>query len=415
MGDLSFRIIITSIDETSRDELIAEVVALLDVTEAEADDLLEDLPLTVGKGLDEDEADDLVERLSAAGAKVKIVEVESVRRQPRRRRSTAQDDEPRDEDSREDGEDASRPAAAGATTGTSKAPGANRLVIIVGCCVLAVLVGLLLTSVIGVDQLGCGGGFREPGANAELERVLPHLAKRYARGFEPQLAVAHGTLEADRSVRISEDVAGGACYAWVGLSRDGTDLDLFLRQDDNVVSSDDGEDNFPVVRHCVAQDTPLDLEVKMLTGGGDWVVQRYVLQGPPGSDLLALIQRLYASMFVVNGREIAPPKRLSLQNGQEFEVPLEMDAEWCYLPLAVSNPGTDLDMTLVDPDGREVERDDAADNYPVVRYCPTKSGTYKVKLIMFRGQGEAIYQVFRGTLAGGAKTSGGAPSPEPGL
>jgi hypothetical protein len=120
-------------------------------------------------------------------------------------------------------------------------------------------------------------------------------------------------------------------------------------------------------------------------------------------------------MFVVNGREIAPPKRLSLQNGQEFEVPLEMDAEWCYLPLAVSNPGTDLDMTLVDPDGREVERDDAADNYPVVRYCPTKSGTYKVKLIMFRGQGEAIYQVFRGTLAGGAKTSGGAPSPEPGL
>lgn len=436
MGDLSYRVIITNVDENTRDELISEVVALLDVSDVEADDLLEDLPLTVGKGMDEDEADDLVERLTAIGAQVKLVEVETRRRRPRRRRGAGAvstppseapvrddeapvgdgddlgEDEDLDEDVEEEPGEPAEPSA-----GASRLPGKQRLMIIVGFVVLAVLVGLLTISVLGGNNIGfgCEGGFREPGANPQLARVLPHVAKRYARGFEPELDVAHGTLGANQSVTLHEEVAGGRCYAWIGLSPDGTDLDLFLRQGSDLVSYDDGQDNFPVVRHCIAQDATLDIEVKMFAGGGEWVVQRYVLQGPPNADLLTLMHRLYASMFVVNGEGLAPPKRLALQTGQELEVPLEMSAEWCYLPLAVSNPGTDLDMILVDPEGREVERDDAADNYPIVRHCPTKAGTYKVRLTMYRGSGEAVYQVFRGKLGSGAKTIGGAEIPEPGL
>jgi hypothetical protein len=413
MGDLSFRVIVTSLDEKLRDDLAVEIGDYLEISDAEVEELLKDLPLTVARGLDEDEADELVELLSSVGARVKIVEVETrQRRAPQRRSETAQvepDAAGPDEDGDEVEEDDDEPEEPSRETGDRRhhSPSNQRVMLVVGVLILAVFVGLLAFSVFGEGVSSCGDPYRGPGANQDLVRVLPRIAERYARGFLSDGEIAHGTMDNGGTAKIRESVAGGRCYVWIGLSPDGTDLDLFLRQANKLIISDDGQDNFPVVRHCIASDANLEVEDKMFNGRGDWVVQRYALEGPPGADLLTLTQRLYTSMFVANGEEVGPPKRLSLQNGEERDITVEMSSEWCYLPIAVAEAGADLDMVLFDSAGREVERDDATDNYPLVRHCPTADGPYKVRLLMYRGQGEAIYQLFRGKLGSSSVAPGG--------
>ena len=428
MAESSFRVIIKSFDDNEIDDLIALVADLLEVEEVEAEDLLEDLPLTVARDLDEDQADELVDQLADMGAKVRLVEVESRRRRrprPRRRgkppapvrASREEDDELEDDDDFDDDfdddEELDREGEE-ERPGRREKPVSQRTMYIFGGVFLTVLIALLAASVFGGGSfIGCGNRFRGPGADEGLTRVLPHVAKRFARGFEPELEPAHGNLGPNSSESMREDIDGGRCYAWIGLSPDGTDLDLYLRDGSNVLAYDDGEDNFPVVRHCVAEDTHLNVEIKMFQGGGDWVLQRYALKGPPGADLLTLMHGLYASMFVANGEPVGAAKRITLQAGEEREIPIEASSDWCYLPLAVTEPGTDLDMALIDPTGREVERDEATDNYPVVRHCPTKSGTYKVRLIMYRGQSDAIYQVFRGKLGSAIQPGQGVKQPAP--
>ncbi len=271
-----------------------------------------------------------------------------------------------------------------------------------GLCILALLIGMLGISVFGgnVGSVGCGGDYRGTGANEQLVAALSQYSARYARGFESDEGVAHGELGSSESVTMHEDVTGPACFVWVGLSNPGSDLDLYLRQNGQIVAQDRGEDNYPVVRHCVAESSTIDIEVQMFGGGGDWVVQRHRLAGEDGADLLTPMHQLYTSMFVVNGQPVGGLKRLHLKAGQDAEIFVEMDSQWCYLPLAVSRPGTDIDMYLLDPQGREVERDDAVDNYPVLRHCPAKSGRHRLKLLMFGGESDVVYRVYRGKLGG---------------
>lgn len=401
MGSVSFSIIISGVDEDYRDDLIGELADFLDIPFDEAEELISSLPTTVARGLDEDEADEMVEVLATVGAKVKLVEVESRRRGRRRPRAPEPiDDE--DELDEEEEETPRRRRSPPRDRRSAQPPPNQRIMLIAGIVILALLMGLLAFSTLGGRSAGCGGGdFRGPGADPELTRFLPQIAQRYAHNFVPEGEVAHGNLPSGESAKMIEDIPGGRCYTWIGLSPEGTDLDLYLRQGNKLIGRDDADDRLPVVRHCVMNDADVELEIKMFAGGGDWVVQRYALEGPEGADLLTLLQQLYVSIYAATSEEVAPPKRLTLRAGEEREIKLRMSAEWCYLAIAVSEPGTDLDMVLYDPQDREIKRDQAPDNFPLANHCPTEDGTYKVKLQMYHGGGDAIYQVFRNKMQTG--------------
>ena len=408
MSSSSFRVVITRFDADRRDELVEELAAELDIPDDEADHLLDELPLTVARRLEEDDAEELADLLEEVGAKVRLVAVRH-----RRRRSETDDDErwsePDDDDEDEDDDDDREAPPA------DREPASQRVMVIAGILLIALLVLMLLFTTFGggLSALTCAGDYRGPGADPTLSRMLTAFASRYARGFTPDDASAHGQLGSNQSVKLSEDVDGPACYVWIGLSPEGTDFDLYLRHNGQVVTQDRGEDNYPVVRHCLGEASTVELEAQMFSGSGNWIVQRYVMGGEEGTDLLTMMHRLYTSMFVAGGEPIAPLKRLHLRPGQEAEINLELDSQWCYLPLAVSEPGTDLDMYLLDPNGVAVESDEAVDNYPVLRHCPQKSGRYRLKLLMYGGEGDAVYRVFRGKLGGGGGGAKRSSSPAP--
>jgi len=102
------------------------------------------------------------------------------------------------------------------------------------------------------------------------------------------------------------------------------------------LSEDQATDNFPIVQHCVADEADLSLQVKMYTGGGDWVLQRYAMEGRRGADQLELLHGLYSKRLVTGAEPTGELRRYHMRSSEEKTITLEMDPEWCYVPLAVS-------------------------------------------------------------------------------
>lgn len=63
--------------------------------------------------------------------------------------------------------------------------------------------------------------------------------------------------------------------------------------------------------------------------------------------------------------------RINLRRGQTYRILAECDAE-C----------TDLDLELMDPSGKIVERDTLPDSYPVLNIEPAADGAYTARLVM---------------------------------
>lgn len=404
---MSFRVVIARFDPKREDELVDELCQELDISEEEAQEMLETTPVTVVSGLEEEDAEDVADILEDAGAKVRIVEVRPKKKKRKVSKRTREDVlEDDDDDDYIYGPEHDRPRKK-AKRKKSKLSLGQIVVLAAGSGLILVLIVFLVLDVFSGG--GAGGNYRGSGANSSLVREIEPVARQFASGFTPDDDPAHGELDANRSVTLRETVPGGACYVWIGRSPDGTDLDLAVKLNNNVISEDQAEDNYPVVRYCAGSETTLDVEVKMFAGGGDWVVQRYVLRGEEGADQLTLMHGLYASMFIKNGQPVGDTKRLKMPSGGEREVDLELDSQWCYLVLGVSGPGTDLDLAIHNPEGQEVIRDERQDNYPLVRICPSKSGTYKLKLMMYAGSSDAVYRLYKGKLGGAPGGQQSAP------
>lgn len=73
----------------------------------------------------------------------------------------------------------------------------------------------------------------------------------------------------------------------------------------------------------------------------------------------------------------------SLRDDAETMVSLSLDIGTSYAIMgACDNDCTDIDLTLYDPRGNQVDIDIEADDYPVVTVEPSRSGTYRVKVTM---------------------------------
>ena len=84
----------------------------------------------------------------------------------------------------------------------------------------------------------------------------------------------------------------------------------------------------------------------------------------------------------------------------------------CYIAVAIGAQGTDLNLIVLDPQGRPVGHNVAQDSYPWVRLCATINGRFIARLQMASGQGEYYYALYQGGQAdpGLAAVLGGTSS-----
>jgi hypothetical protein len=82
----------------------------------------------------------------------------------------------------------------------------------------------------------------------------------------------------------------------------------------------------------------------------------------------------------------------SLDQGATQDLTLSLDAGTQYQILGVcDNDCTDVDLTLYDAAGREVDSDLQVDDYPVVSVSPARSGRYRVHVSMATCSAEPCY------------------------
>src|SRR5690606_12152298 len=91
-----------------------------------------------------------------------------------------------------------------------------------------------------------------------------------------------------------------------------------------------------------------------------------------------------------------PPSRGELAQGASRNFDIRLEGGRCYAILAVGDENVrDLDLVLIGPDGREVDRDIAQDSRPTVRVCPEADGLYTIQMRMADGYGSYIYAPYR--------------------
>jgi hypothetical protein len=96
--------------------------------------------------------------------------------------------------------------------------------------------------------------------------------------------------------------------------------------------------------------------------------------------------------------------------GDEADFQVDLQSGRCYTVIGVAEPSiTDLDMFLFDPQGSQVAQDQATDNFPIVQACPQTSGSYRVQLKVYAGQGAYAFQVFGTDATSTPPGAGGTP------
>jgi hypothetical protein len=86
-----------------------------------------------------------------------------------------------------------------------------------------------------------------------------------------------------------------------------------------------------------------------------------------------------------------------LQQGGLIAYAIEAQSGQCYVSVAVAAPGANLDMVLLDPQGRAVAHDVGVDAHPHVAFCPYQTGRHVARLQMSSGGGDFYYILFAGS------------------
>ncbi len=238
-------------------------------------------------------------------------------------------------------------------------------------------------------------------------------AERYTRVGDPQ-----GLQLSERDERLFQlSLEAGRCYAFASLGGPGTtDTDVYLVDGNgHWLEADSSANRDGLVRFCSPTSDQYTLQVRLLHGAGSVFTAAYV-QAPagPAGPTTAPIDPVIAGVSTAGAgldenfalldsdmhargyESFGAPQHATLAEGgtQEYEVDLEGDK--CYAILAVGDSGVrNMDLTLLDASGHEVDRDDAGDARPTVRVCPTATGHFRMRVRMMSGMGTYVYAPYR--------------------
>lgn len=208
------------------------------------------------------------------------------------------------------------------------------------------------------------------------------------------------------------------CYAFATFGGPGArDTDIFLMDGaNNEIESDHRVGMDASIEHCPAQTGSYQLKMAMYQGSGNLFMAGFARSanngGAPvqptnntqvvagtateGAGLEDNFRLLDSDMHARGYESFGDQTRGELATGQDRAINIPLEGGKCYAILAVGDNGVrDLDLVLLDSRNNEVDRDVEQNPRPVVRVCPSNSGTYSMHLRMFDGQGHFVYAAYR--------------------
>jgi len=252
--------------------------------------------------------------------------------------------------------------------------------------------------------------------DSDTQGRLQQLDQQLGGEHYQRVGDAQGLQLHERDERLFQlSLEQGRCYAFATLGGPGTtDTDVYLVDGaGHWLQADSSGNRDGVVRYCAPSTDNYTLQVRLLHGDGPVFTAAYLQQAatasatPPSAPLIADTSTagagldenfalLDADMRARGYESLGSPQHAQLDEGgtQEYEVDLEGNK--CYAILAVGDSGVrNLDLTLLDASGHEVDRDDAGDSRPTVRVCPTADGHYRMRVRMMSGTGNYVYAPYR--------------------
>lgn len=237
--------------------------------------------------------------------------------------------------------------------------------------------------------------------------------ERYTRIGEPS-----GLMLRNREERLFQlSLEQGRCYAFGTLGGGGTsDTDVFLQDGSGQrLQADTSTNRDAMVQYCAPETGNYTLQVRMFGGEGAVFTVGYV-QAAAGQTTVAAAEiapviaetsvagagldenfaLLDADMRARGYETFGESQRNQLAEGNDQNYAVELEGGRCYAILAVGDSGVrDMSLSLTDPSGREVDRDEAGDARPTVRVCPETSGHYQMHVHMVSGTGGYVYAPYR--------------------
>jgi len=249
---------------------------------------------------------------------------------------------------------------------------------------------------------------------AQLNQVEQVLTQQRFTRVGP--AVRNNNMPENGMVAYAIDTTMGACYAAVALGSDNTDLDMVMLDPSGAtVAHDVRTDAHPWISFCAAQGGRHIARLQMARGTGSYYYALYAgpagrqvdlsavfggaviaTQSTAGAGLLENARLLDADMRARGYESYGEPSTGELGASDTRDFPISLEGGKCYAVLAVGDSGVrDLDLLLLDPQGREIDRDVEQDARPIVRVCPQTSGDYAIRVSMANGQGSFVYAPYR--------------------
>lgn len=251
---------------------------------------------------------------------------------------------------------------------------------------------------------------------------------RFVRAGDPS-----GLVLAEHEERLFPlNLVASACYAFGTFGGPGTrDTDVFVVDGTGQeLVSDTRIDRDAVVRFCPPSDGTYQLRARLYSGSGPvfvagWVQPRAVAGGPstPGgptttpvttptgpiisttsvaaggvAEAYALVDiDMQARGYALEGDS----QQATLAAGETREFSVTVEREKCYAVVAIGDSSVrNLDVSLLDANGRVVERENETSSRSIVRICSDGDGSRTVRVVAAEGGGAvqfALYEFTRGT------------------
>jgi hypothetical protein len=291
---------------------------------------------------------------------------------------------------------------------------------------------------------------------AYLTRRLGELQTQYAVGMSQWGPAQTGNLRAGARRSFDFVLPSGACYKFIAVGdADIRDLDLYIARGGQQVARDTATDNFPVASYCATVESRVSVEIKAVTGRGEFAFAIYqgaagsvaltqvsnpaqnpALLGPQGqtaqgqvnaqvqvnappaqgqhlgtappSDPLSRRVMEIAGHYATGARLVGSVKRGAASRGSSVNYAYNLVPGHCYTVIVAGSPSaTDIDLFLFDPNRRRVASDREANNLPHLSHCASMPAAYRLEVKMHRGDGPFALGVF--DAQGGAAPAPVAP------
>jgi len=202
------------------------------------------------------------------------------------------------------------------------------------------------------------------------------------QGYRPEHVLIDDTLSERRRVNREAQLKSGVCYA-LALIGEASVEDLDLRvvsrgAQPTVLGEDSSRERFAVIKVC-PPDADVMLDIRMYRGEGRFQVHSFVSEPVEGFAAPAGVEGGTRSAFAEishamarRGMQSSAAHWAVVEPGSQTMLPVRLLAGRCYAIGAVVGPeldGADLDLRLVDTEGRLLAWELGSSDQPLVFHC----------------------------------------------